>query len=340
MIERQEWYLWLAMAAVLGLLYLLAPVLTPFIAAFLLAYVGSPLVAYFERHGLSRAATVSFLFAFSAIVLLTVALGVGPPVVERIRLFSDRLPIYLDRLQGQWQVLQAGSWAPQAAWAKQAFLNQWQDFGRWSAEVVSFATSSGMRVADWVLNLFLIPVLTFYLLRDWNVMIARIDAAIPEKNRMRVRLLATEIDRTLAGFLRGQLSVMIVMTVFYAIALGLIGLDLALPIALWCGFASFMPYVGFLSGLTFAAVAAALQFHGQMWPLGWVVLTFIIAHFLDSLFLTPRLVGHSIGLHPVLVIFAVLAGGRLFGFMGVLLALPVSAVLMVWWRHRASHAAD
>lgn len=322
-----------SVAAVGVLFYLLAPVLTPFLAALLLAYMGSPTVSYFERHGIPRTTTVILLFLLILVALLALALGLIPLVQTQVAAFAQRLPSYIDWVQRSVAAVSHGQFAPDVAEVKHRLILQWESVGLWLGRVVSFATHSGMRIAGWVLNLLLIPVLTFYLLRDWAAILSRLDRLLPPDQAPRWRALAREIDQTLAGFLRGQLSVMLVLGIYYAIGLSLVGLDLALPIALITGLLSFIPYLGFFFGLTLALLAALLQFHGALFPLAWVPLVFIVGHFFDSLVLGPRLIGHSIGLHPVVVIFAVMAGGRLFGFMGILLALPVSAILMVWMRH-------
>lgn len=283
--------------AVIGagfLIHLLAPVLAPFIMALMLAYLGSPAADYCERHGVSRA-TASLLLFF---------------VVAAVALAPDVLAL------------------------KHTLITRWEDVGAWAGKVLSFATHSGLTIAGWVLNLLLIPVLTFYLLRDWTQIIARIDRLVPPARRARVTALARAIDATLSGFVRGQLSVMLVLAVFYATALWVTGPGLGLLIGLFSGLVSFAPYLSFFTGLVLVLVAALLQFHGSLLPMGWIIAAvFALGHLIDSLLLTPRLIGHSIGLHPVVVIFAVMSGGRLFGFIGVLLALPVSAVVMVWIRH-------
>ncbi|MEK7717444.1 MAG: AI-2E family transporter, partial [Pseudomonadota bacterium] len=181
-------------------------------------------------------------------------------------------------------------------------------------------------------NLLLIPVVTFYLLLDWNRLLARSLALVPPRRQTWVANLARETDEVLGSFLRGQLMVMMSLATIYSVGLTLAGLDLALPIGVLAGLASFIPYAGFLGGLIAAALAAYLQFHDWL-PLLWVAGVFLTGQVLESLWLTPRLVGNRIGLHPVAVIFAVMAGAQLFGFTGVLLALPAAAVLKVWLRH-------
>jgi predicted PurR-regulated permease PerM len=187
-------------------------------------------------------------------------------------------------------------------------------------------------VLAWVANLLLIPVLTFYFLRDWDWLVARVRALLPRPVEPTVSRLARESDEMLGGFLRGQLSVMVSLGAVYATGLWLAGIDLALLIGMLAGLVSFVPYLGFIVGAGVALVAALVQ-HGDWLHVLLVIGVFSVGQVLESFVLTPWLVGDRIGLHPVAVIFAVMAGGQLFGFLGVLLALPVAAVVMVLLRY-------
>jgi predicted PurR-regulated permease PerM len=188
----------------------------------------------------------------------------------------------------------------------------------------------------WLANLLLIPLVLFYLLRDWHVLVGKIADLLPRRWYAKTAEIAKEIDRMLAEFLRGQLSVMLAMSVFYAVGLWMAGLELAIPIGLIAGLLGFVPYLGVGIGMLLAALAGALQFNSmtEMIPL---VVVFGLGQILESFLLTPWLVGDRIGLHPVAVIFALLAGGQLFGFTGVLLALPVGAAIAVGLRHAKRH---
>jgi len=201
-----------------------------------------------------------------------------------------------------------------------------------AGDVFGYMTRSGLVILQWLTNLILIPVLTFYLLRDWDDLVARFRELLPRKHADKIIKISGECDDMLAGFLRGQLMVMLALSIMYCIGLTFIGLDLALLIGVIAGIVSFVPYLGLFIGILLAGLAAYLQF--QEWlPILWVVLIFGFAQTVEGMFLTPRFVGERIGLHPVAVIFAVMAGGTLFGFVGVLLALPVAAVVMVLLRH-------
>ncbi len=318
------------------LVYLLAPVLMPFLVGALLAYLGQPLVAGLTRRRLPRVVAVLAVFALFIAAVTALLLFLIPTIQHQIASFTQRLPRYLDWLQHE-----ALPWVESVTGAelvldmetlRQALVAHWQEMGGWLKASVAYVMQSGLRIVGWLVSLVLIPVVTFYLLLDWDRLLARIAALFPAAYRPRLRQLALETDAVLGGFLRGQFSVMLALAAFYSAGLWLIGLDLALPIGIAAGLLSFVPYLGFLTGLVAAGIGAWVQFQDAHMLL-WVAALFGFGQALEGLVLTPRLVGERTGLHPVAVIFAVMAGGQLFGFTGVLLALPVAAVLKVWLRH-------
>ena len=208
-----------------------------------------------------------------------------------------------------------------------AFIARYSDMaGSWGSRVLVSLTRSGGALAAAVFSLFLVPIITFYMLRDWDVIVARIGALVPSAERETVFRLARETDDVLGAFLRGQILVMIGLGVIYSAGLSLVGLEFAIAIGVVAGLVSFVPYLGFVFGILLAGVTVMLE-PDPLWRLGGVVATFAIGQFIEGSVLTPKLVGDRIGLHPVMVIFAVAAGGQLFGFFGILLALPVAAVL-------------
>jgi predicted PurR-regulated permease PerM len=215
---------------------------------------------------------------------------------------------------------------------KATLTANWREAGGVAARVLESVTRSGLALFGWLVNLVLIPVVAFYLLRDWRELVARIDQMLPRDWAPVMRRLARESDTVLGAFMRGQLLVMLALGLFYTLGLWLVGLELALLIGMLAGLVSFVPYLGFTIGILAALLAGWFQFQEFM-PLLWVVMVFGLGQLLESLWLTPRLVGESIGLHPVAVIFAIMAGGQLFGFVGVLLALPVASVSMVLLRY-------
>jgi predicted PurR-regulated permease PerM len=208
----------------------------------------------------------------------------------------------------------------------------WQEAGGMAATVLNSLSHSGMVVLSWLANLLLIPVVTFYLLRDWDTLMAKIGDLMPRRLEPTVIRLAGEADEVLSAFLRGQFTVMLALSAVYSIGLWLVDLDLALLIGLFAGLVSFIPYMGATVGIVSASVAAVAQF-GDVWAMVPVLIVFAVGQTLEGTVLTPKLVGDRIGLHPVAVIFAVLAFGQLFGFLGVLLALPAASVIMVLLRH-------
>jgi len=210
-----------------------------------------------------------------------------------------------------------------------AFLARYSDMaGTWGTRVIVSVTKSGGALAAAVLSLFLVPILTFYLLRDWDAILVHLAALIPSGQRDTIVGLARETDEVLGAFLRGQLLVMIALAVIYSAGLGLVGLKFAVAIGVVAGLVSFVPYLGFVFGIALASLTVVLE-PDPLWRFLGVVATFGIGQLLEGSVLTPKLVGDRIGLHPVLIIFAVAAGGQLFGFFGVLLALPAAAVLSV-----------
>jgi predicted PurR-regulated permease PerM len=208
----------------------------------------------------------------------------------------------------------------------------WQQTGSLVKGLFSSVGQSGLAVAAWVANLVLIPVVMFYLLRDWDVMMDKIGFLLPRNVEKKVTLWAQECDEVLGAFIKGQLLVMLALGVIYSLGLWSVGLDLALLVGMLAGLASIVPYMGFIVGIVAAGVAAMLQFN-DLTMLAWVGVVFAIGQALEGMVLTPLLVGDRIGLHPVAVIFAIMAGGQLFGFVGILIALPVAAVIMVLLRH-------
>ena len=326
---------WLIAVALLGwLLYLLAPVLTPFVAAALLAYIGDPLADRLQRFKLPRtlAVVVVFLLTFTVLALLVVL--VGPLIRTQVSALLAALPGLLLQVE---QV-----WLPSvSAWLNietgddvgiGAFLANYSEMaGTWGAKVLVSVSKSGGAVAAAVLSLFLVPILTFYLLRDWDTIMSHIGALIPLRQRETVVKLARDTDEVLGAFLRGQLLVMLALSVIYSLGLGLVGLKFAIAIGVVSGLVSFIPYLGFVFGIGLAALTVALE-PNPLWQMLGVVATFTIAQLLEGSILTPKLVGDRIGLHPVLIIFAIVAGGQLFGFFGILLALPAAAVLSVMVR--------
>ena len=327
--RRINWLI--AVALFGGLLYLLAPVLTPFIAAALLAYIGDPLADRLERLKIPRTLAVVAVFLLTILVLALLILLVGPLIRSQISALFSALPEIIANAEQVWlpSIMSFLKIESGDDVGIGAFLARNSDTaGYWAATILMSVSKSGGAVATAALSLFLIPILTFYLLRDWDRILSHVSALIPSKQRSTVLELARETDDVLGAFFRGQLMVMFALAVIYSMGLSMVGLKYAVAIGVVSGLVSFVPYLGFVFGIVLAGLTVALE-PNPLWQMIGVVATFSIAQFFEGSFLTPKLVGDRIGLHPVIIIFAVAAGGQLFGFFGILLALPAAAVLSV-----------
>ena len=333
---------WLILiAAFLMLLYLLLPVLTPFLIAAILAYICDPLVDKIclwsvGKFKLGRTlATVLVMLAIVGILALLILILI-PLLQKESQLLAQRLPDVITNIRATLEpFLQKRfgiSLNIDPAQIQEVVTKNWKTAGGLFGDVLISAGSHGMALIGLLANILLLPVVLFYLLRDWDIFMQKIGNLIPRDLIGKTTQIAQEIDQVLAEFLRGQLAVMLVMSAFYVIGLWLVGLNMALPIGLVAGLLGFVPYLGITTGILLALLVAALQFTSlaQIVP---VLLVFGVGQIVESALLTPKLVGERIGLHPVVVIFALLAGGQLFGFAGVLLALPVSAAIAVGLRH-------
>lgn len=337
MSDRHKWQLAALIVGLGFLLWLLGPVLAPFVIAALLAYLGDPLVDWLERLRISRSGAVAIVFALMTLALVGVLLLLVPLLERQISTFIEQFPRYRDWFTGI-----ALPWISQRIGVDiegieldsvyTVIQQHWQQAGGVAATLWGGISKSGLVIINWVVNLALIPVVAFYLLRDWDVMVEKIRLLIPRPIEPTVSRLARESDSVLGGFLRGQLSVMLSLGAIYWIGLWMAGIDFALLIGMIAGLVSFIPYLGAIVGVGIGLIAALVQY-GDWTHVILVCVVFGVGQTLESVLLTPFLVGDRIGMHPVAVIFAVMAGGQLFGFVGVLVALPVAAVSMVLLRY-------
>ncbi|HET8899579.1 MAG TPA: AI-2E family transporter [Rhodanobacteraceae bacterium] len=347
MIDNELAWRWqmLALTAVIALvLWLLAPVLTPFALAAMLAYLGDPLADRLEKLRLNRTLSVSIVFAAMLLVVIGALLLLVPLIERQIARLIRSLPDY-----ALWFQQQAAPWLKQrfdldvGAFDMNGIVNLLKQHigsaGGVAAMVLTQVSKSGLALVAWLANLLLVPVVTFYLLRDWDVLVGRVHDLLPRSLEPVVSRLAGESDTVLGAFVRGQLLVMLALGLVYGVGLWLIGLDVGPLIGMIAGLVSFVPYLGFIVGLISSLIAALVQFHDWQ-HLVMVLVVFGIGQTLEGYVLVPRLVGDKIGLHPVAVIFAVLAGGQLFGFLGVLLALPVASIIMVLLRYAHQRYLD
>lgn len=333
MTNSRSWQLLALVVLAGGLVWLLAPVLTPFAVAALLAWLGDPLVDRLERRRLSRGAAVTLVFAVMTLATLLAVIALVPLLERQIARLIEKLPqgvawangVVLPWLESN---LGVGFERFDPGSLIEMVKAHWQQAGGIASTVLGTVTSSGLAIVGFLGTLALLPVVTFYFMRDWDAMVERVRELLPRHVEPTVSRLARESDQVLAAFLRGQLAVMVLLGLFYSIGLWLVGIDLALLIGMIAGLVSFVPYLGVIVGGGMALVAAAIQYQDFLHPL-LVLGVFVVGQLLEGFVLTPKIVGDQVGLHPVAVIFAILAGGTLFGFLGVLLALPVAAVGMV-----------
>lgn len=336
---------WLIATALAGwLVYLLAPILTPFVAGALLAYIGDPLADRLERLRMPRTLAVVAVFLLTFGVIALIVLLVLPLIRTQVVALLDALPGIFAEFERVWlpRISDMAGIETGDDVGIGAFVSRYSDVaGTWGATVFDAVSRSGGALAAAVISLFLVPIITFYLLRDWDVLVARIGSLVPASQRETVFGLASETDDVLGAFLRGQVMVMLALSAMYSVGLSVSGVNYAIAIGVVAGLVSFVPYLGFAVGIALASLTVLTQ-PEPLLPMVGVVLTFAIAQFIEGSVLTPKLVGDQIGLHPVMVIFAVAAGGQLFGFFGVLLALPAAAVLSVlvrfaYQRYLAEH---
>ena len=334
-LRRLQWGL--LVFAIGWLLWLLAPVITPFAVAALLGWMGDPLVDRLERR-LPRNTAVILVFAAMTGVALLAMLALVPLLQRQIGTLFASLPHYREWFVGTaipW--LEARTRLHLAEWLDPQRMidiarQHWEAAGGAAATLLGYLSRSGFVLLGWIANLVLLPVLTFFFLRDWDVFVERVAALVPRRHAGIVDQLAHESSEVLRSFLRGQLLVMLILGLLYAVGLWAVGLDLGILVGMLAGLLTFVPYLGPATVIVLGGIAALAQY-GDWQHLAGVALVFALGQAVESYWLTPKLVGGRIGLHPVVVIFAVLAGGQLFGFLGMLLALPVAAVVNVLLRY-------
>lgn len=338
-ISDHRW--WLVIIVLMYLCYLLEPILTPFLAAGVIAYMLDPLVDSLSLCGFKRwqvGRTLASLTVMAGVLLMIVGLILIliPLLQQQSQLIAERLPLLLEHLDTQiepWLFAQFGIRLQIDQQMVQKLVSEhWQTAGSTLGAILLSAGQKGLTLLGIFANICLLPVVLFYFLRDWDHMMKQVGELVPRDWVGRVSLIAKDVDEVVAEFLRGQLSVMLSLCVFYSLGLWWVGLDMALSIGLIAGLLSFVPYLGFALAFVMAVVLAMLQF-ASMTDVFPVLIVFGIGQLVESFILTPILVGDRIGLHPVIVILALMAGGQLFGFAGVLLALPVSAAIAVGVRY-------
>jgi predicted PurR-regulated permease PerM len=337
---------WLtALALFVAVVWLLRDVLMPFAAGLVLAYLLDPLADRLEELGLGRlGATLVILITF-LVVFVTILIVLVPLLATQLMGFIEKVPGYVTRLQTL--LMEQGGPLLQRVGGEKVLQDLEKSLGDvvgksmgWLVAALTSVWSGGQALLGIVSLLVVTPVVAFYLLLDWDKMVARIDSWLPVDQRDTVRQIAGDIDTAISGFLRGQTLVCLILGVIYAAGLFAVGLNFGVLIGLSAGLISFVPYVGSLLGLVVAAGVAVAQFWPVWSPIGLVLLVFVVGQFIEGNILSPKLVGETVGLHPVWLMFALLAAGSLFGFLGLLLAVPIAAAIGVLTRFALQRYLD
>ncbi len=326
--REQARYWGIAAAVFLVLMWLLGDVILPFVAGGAIAYMLDPLADRLERRGLSRTLATVLIALAMVLVAVLLVLAVIPLLVQQLTQLVNAAPAYFQSLQA-FLLERFPELSDETSTIRQTILSIGETIRARGGAFANALVGSALSVINAAVFLVVVPVVSFYLLLDWDRMVGRIDAALPRDHAPVIRRLASEIDATLAAFVRGQLSVCVVMGLFYAVSLGVVGLQFGFVVGAIAGAVTFIPYVGALLGGALAIGLALFQFWGDWVWIGAVVAIFVLGQFLEGNVITPKLVGESVGLHPVWLLFALSAFGSLFGFLGLLIAVPVAAMIGV-----------
>lgn len=338
MSRREKMLAWVGVIVLSILaLYLLRAILLPFVVGFAVAYLLDPAADRLEAVGLSRTLATTVITAAFFLLVIGLLLVLYPLLESQTVGFMARIPDYVERVRGlalplieggvpgldiqdieKMRDIAAGFAKQSVTWLGNAFANVWR---------------GGVALFNFLSLIFVTPVVAFYLIRDWDRIVERMNQLMPRQSAGVVRAQMRLVDEALSGFIRGQGSVALILGILFAVGWSVVGLEFGLLIGLGAGLLAFIPYVGAIIGFGVAFVVAIVQFGLDPLHLGLVAAVFVVGQTLDGLFLTPHLVGGRIGLHPVWVMFALMAGGALVGFVGILLAVPVAAVIAVLVRY-------
>jgi predicted PurR-regulated permease PerM len=320
-----------ALAIFVFVLWLLHEILLPFVAGMVLAYLLDPVATRLQRAGVNRLLATLLIVGLFVVVFVVLLILIVPILGTQLIAFVDKLPGYLGRLQALVND-QSRPWLSRLIGEgfRDADIGDLVKQGAgWMAGFLGSLWSGGRALISILSLLIVTPVVAFYLLHDWDRIIATVDSWVPPPHRATVHELAHEIDRAIAGFVRGQTAVCLILGSFYAVALSLAGLNFGLLIGLVSGLITFIPYLGSMTGLVVAVGVAVAQFWPEWTPILVVAGIFFVGQFLEGYVLAPKLVGESVGLHPVWLMFALFAFGYLFGFVGLLIAIPLAAAVGV-----------
>lgn len=330
--SRQAYFWLIGLVIVSFALYELRSVLLPFVAGLVVAYCFDPVVDRFERWGASRLLATIIVTAFFFISVILILFSLIPLLQSDIANFARSVPYYLDSLRDLvtgWIQRNSLKIDPADAERLRAFMGDFAGkvFG-WLGGILTGLWSGGLALVNLLSLIFITPVIAFYCLRDWGKIIAYIDSLLPREHAETIRVLVREIDMKLASFARGQALVCLFLGVFYSVGLAIVGLQFGLIVGIGAGLLSFIPFVGTIGGFLTSVALAFFQFSDWRW-IAATAAVFLVGNLIEANILTPKLIGDRVGLHPVWVIFALLAGGALLGFVGVLLAVPLAASIGV-----------
>jgi predicted PurR-regulated permease PerM len=327
-LREQTKYWGIAAVVFLILLYAMGDVILPFVVGGALAYFLDPVADRLQRIGLSRVAATTVITLVALLLVILLVLSVIPSLISQLTALVNAAPEIAARFQA-FLLERFPELSDSTSTARQTLAEIASAIQSRGAELARGVVTSALSIINAIIFIVVVPVVTFYLLLDWDRVIARIDEMLPRDHAPVIRKLAHEVDATLAAFVRGQISVCVILGTFYSVALMFAGLQFGLVVGAIAGAITFIPYVGSLVGGALAIGLALFQFWGDWLSIGIVAAIFVIGQFVEGNILTPKLVGESVGLHPVWLLFALSAFGSIFGFVGMLIAVPVAAAIGV-----------
>ena len=316
--------------------YVLRSVLMPFVAGIIIGYLLDPWTSRFEKWGMNRTLATILTLVLVVLVLVPSVIALVSIIDNQLGHFLDVLPQYLAAFGKKAEPvivsLQEKFPALETDRLRETLRGNMSNGLKMLGMILRRLVSGGFAVVNIISLLLITPVVAFYMLRDWDTFVSKVDDLLPQHSKNSIEIQAREIDSILSSFIRGQLSVCVLLGTFYAVGLYAVGLDLGVLVGFVAGIISFIPYVGTIFGFVVSMAIAFAQFDTWM-PIAQVLGVFLVGQFIEGNFLTPKLVGDSVGLHPVWIMFALLAGGSLLGFLGLMMAVPVAAIIGVLMKH-------
>ncbi len=331
---KEKAIFWIGLCvAVIFFLCAVSNILLPFIVALLVAYFLDPAADKLETVGLSRSASAAtIILGFFGVVIILAAF-VLPALFDQFAAFVAKFPDYVAWIEEKYGYLYQRAMeilpVDSEQKAKEIISSYSGNILKVAGDILGNIVQSGGAFLNMISLIFISPIVSFFLLRDWDRITAKIDSWFPRDNAKVIREQLSIIDQTLSGFIRGQSNVCLMLAVFYGAGLSFVGLEFGMFIGIATGILAFLPYVGMFIGMTAGIIVALFQYGGDIQSIGAVIAVYVVGQFIEGNFVTPKLVGDKVGLHPVWIIFGLLAGGSLFGFVGVLIAIPVTAVVGV-----------